>query len=126
MSQYSVKFDEAKRHAVYARDAYKCAYCGHHDATKSGGGMSLDHIDSRESGGEAQNTKGSKANNLITTCGPCNYSKQAKDPRAFNAYLKANGKGTIDWSAVRAQAKKPIDIKIGEQNATAARAFREK
>lgn len=124
MSQYSVKFHEDKRHAVYARDGYKCAYCGHHDETKSGGGLSLDHIVAREAGGEAQSGKTDGATNLITTCGSCNYSKQAKTPREFNAYLKGNGKNAIDWSAVRAQAKKKIDIKTGEQNATAARAFR--
>jgi hypothetical protein len=125
MSQYSVKFHEDKRHAVYARDGYKCQYCGHHDATKSGGGLSIDHIVAREAGGEPQNNKTDGATNLITTCGSCNYSKQSKSPREFNAYLKANGKNAIDWGAVRAQAKKKIDIATGEKNAAAARSFRE-
>lgn len=123
-SQHSVKFDEDKRHAVYARDGYKCGYCGLHDATKSGGGLSLDHLTARANGGAAQNTKTSPADNLITACHGCNYSKQAKTPREFNAYLKANGAKAIDWSKVRAQASKKIDIKTGEKNAAAARAFR--
>jgi len=120
-----VKFHEDKRHAVYARDGYKCAYCGKHDETKSGGGLSLDHIVAREAGGDAQAGKKGAATNLITTCGPCNFSKQSKSPREFNAYLKANGKGSIDWAAVRSQAKKKVDIATGEKNAAAARAFRE-
>lgn len=125
MSQYSVKFHEDKRHAVYERDGYKCAYCGRHDATKSGATLSIDHITSRESGGEAQAGKTEPAHNLITTCGSCNYSKQAKSPREFNVFLKEKGKPPIDWSAVRSQAKKPIDVKAGEKNAAAAKAFRE-
>jgi hypothetical protein len=125
MSQFSPKFDEAKRHAVYARDGYGCAYCGHTDPTKSGGGLQLDHIHAASLGGALQNTKGSPADNLVTSCATCNRAKSAMTPRVFNAYLKANGKNAIDWKAVRTQAARPIDIKVGAKNAVAARAFRE-
>lgn len=124
MSQHSVQFNEDKRHAVYARDGYRCAYCGRHDETRSGAGLSLDHIDSREAGGEAQAGKHEAATNLVTACGPCNSTKQAKTPRAFNAMLKVTGAPPVDWGKIRAQAKRPIDIKIGEKNAASASAFR--
>jgi hypothetical protein len=124
MSQHSVQFNEDKRHAVYARDGYRCAYCGRHDETKSGAGLSLDHIQSREEGGEGQAGKNEPATNLVTACGPCNSSKQALTPRAYNAMLKAQGKSAVDWRAVRAQAQRPIDIKVGEQNAAKAATYR--
>jgi phage I-like protein len=128
MSQHSVKFDEDKRHAVYNRDGYKCQYCGHHDATGHGVGLSLDHIDSRASGGAAQNTKGSPATNLVTACHACNFAKQDKSPRAWGAYIKAKvppeGGVAVDWSKIRRQATKKIDIKEGEKRAAVAREAR--
>lgn len=124
MSQHSVQFNEDKRHAVYARDGYKCAYCGLHDVTGSGAGLSLDHIQAREEGGEGQAGKHEGADNLITACGPCNSTKQAMTPREYNAYRKGSGQGPVDWKAVRVQAKRPIDIKQGEHNSERAQAFR--
>lgn len=128
MSQYSVKFDEAKRHAVYHRDGYKCHYCGKEDETGKGVGLSLDHITSRASGGDPQNTKTSPADNLITACHACNFAKQDKTPREWNAYVKARqppeGGLKVEWSAIRRQAAKKIDIKKGEELSVAARAYR--
>lgn len=128
MSQHSVKFDEDKRHAVYDRDGYKCHYCGIADSTKTGVKLSIDHIDSRASGGDAQNTKHSPATNLITACHACNFAKQDKTPREWNAYIKGRvppeGGLKVDWKSVRKQAAKPVDIKAGEVGAKRARKAR--
>lgn len=128
MSQYSVKFDEDKRHGVYNRDGYKCGYCGHHDETKTGATLSIDHIDSRAGGGDAQNTKHSPGTNLITACRECNFAKQDKTPRQWSAYVKSKqppeGGIAVAWAKIRRQAQKPIDIKRGEELAKVARASR--
>jgi len=125
-SQYSVKFDEAKRHAVYHRDGYSCHYCHKKDETGKGVGLSLDHIKARSQGGDAQNTKSSPADNLITACHACNFAKQDKSPRQWNVYLASRGDGLkVDWSAVRRQASKEIDIKKGEELSQEARKYRD-
>jgi hypothetical protein len=121
MSQHSVKFDEAKRHAVYARDGYRCAASVRIPAPASLRGAKAPPK-------SLVADFAAVAFDLrleITTCGPCNYSKQEKTPRQFNAYLKAKGVEAIDWDKVRRQARKKIDIEVGEENAVAARAYRE-
>jgi hypothetical protein len=123
VSQYSVKFHEDKRHAVYHRDGYKCAYCGKHDASSTGAGLSIDHIDSRASGGAAQNTKHSPGTNLLTACQACNFAKQDKTPKEWNAYIKARGLN-VDWAKARQQAARKLDIKAGEEGAKRGRAAR--
>lgn len=120
MSQHSVRFNEDKRYAVYDRDGYKCAYCGVSGDSKTGGGLSLDHIDARASGGAGQGTKHSEATNLITACLACNSAKQDKTPREWNAYVKARGM-KVDWKLVRRQAGKPIDVKKGAELAKQAK-----
>lgn len=125
-SRNSVKFDEGVRHSVYARDGYKCVYCSHHDKTGSGANLSLDHLTSLEAGGESQHRRGDgdKRTNLATACGPCNSMKQDKSPRDFNAYLKSQGKPPADFTKIRAQAGKKIDLKAGDRGAKIARAYR--
>lgn len=120
MSQHSVKFYEPKRHAIYARDGYACAYCGHHDKTESGKRLSLDHIDAQSTHGTGHDPTG-----LITVCHSCNFAKQEKTPREWNAYIKAKGVEAVNWTKVRRQAQKPIDMKDGKARAEKAREYRE-
>ncbi len=52
-----------KRLAIYARDGFKCAYCG------SSHKLHLDHLNPRSNGGNH------KARNLITACAVCNMRR---------------------------------------------------
>ncbi|MGI4813213.1 MAG: HNH endonuclease [Janthinobacterium lividum] len=55
------------RAAVFARDGYRCTYCGCADQK-----LECDHIIAFSSGGS------SDMSNLTTACGPCNRSKGAR------------------------------------------------
>ena len=48
------------RKALFARDGYRCAYCG------SSGRLTLDHVVPRSRGGD------SVWENVVTSCAPCN------------------------------------------------------
>src|SRR5437899_12300708 len=52
------------RRALFARDGWKCAYCG-----TASGRLTLDHIVPRSRGGE------SIWENVVTACAPCNLRK---------------------------------------------------
>jgi 5-methylcytosine-specific restriction endonuclease McrA len=52
------------RRALFARDAWKCQYCG-----SDGGKLTLDHVIPRSRGGE------SIWENVVTSCAPCNLRK---------------------------------------------------
>ena len=52
------------RRALFARDGWRCAYCG-----SSGGRLTLDHIVPRSRGGD------SVWENVVTSCAPCNLKK---------------------------------------------------
>lgn len=126
----SVKFDEDKRHAVYLRDGYRCAYSGYHDETHTGVGLSIDHLVARNRGGDGQGTKGTPGTNLATASMVANRAKSDKSPQAFNAFLKGStppdgGLKPIDFAAVRQQSAKKLDLVRGAQLADLARQARE-
>ncbi len=52
------------RRALFARDGWRCAYCG-----TSGGRLTLDHVVPRSRGGD------SVWENVVTSCAPCNLQK---------------------------------------------------
>jgi 5-methylcytosine-specific restriction endonuclease McrA len=52
------------RRALFARDGWRCAYCG-----SSGGRLTLDHVVPRSRGGD------SVWENVVTSCAPCNLKK---------------------------------------------------
>ena len=52
------------RRALFARDGWKCAYCG-----TTSGRLTLDHVIPRSRGG------GSVWENVVTSCAPCNLRK---------------------------------------------------
>ena len=123
-----IKFHEAKRHAVYARDGYCCAYCGIKDSTGSGYGLTVDHVKARDLGGALQLGVREPADNLVTACGSCNSTKQKLTPREFSKYAAGIGpppNSPPDWDKVRARTKKKIDIEDGAKRAEYARKFRE-
>lgn len=117
-SAKTVKIYEPTRHAVYARDGHSCAYCHTKDPTGQGVGLTIDHILARNLDGA-----GSDAKNMLTCCLSCNSAKQDKTTRQWTAYAKASGV-TIDWKALRNQAKRVIDMEAGKRAAEAAKAFR--
>src|SRR3954471_622248 len=51
------------RRAVFARDGYRCQYCG------GGGRLTVDHVVPRSRGG------GSSWDNMVASCAPCNLRK---------------------------------------------------
>jgi 5-methylcytosine-specific restriction endonuclease McrA len=55
-----------KRDDVFARDAYRCVYCGE---VFTADALSLDHVQPRARGGDHS------AGNLVTACGACNVRK---------------------------------------------------
>jgi|SRR5580658_3014765 5-methylcytosine-specific restriction endonuclease McrA len=57
-----------KRLAIYHRDGFACAYCGH--TSEQGAALSLDHVTPRELGGSHD------AMNLVTSCVSCNSARQ--------------------------------------------------
>jgi len=58
---------------VFARDDYKCSYCGR------SGDLTLDHIMPKSRGGSHE------PGNLTTACRPCNSSKGARTPQEWRA-----------------------------------------
>jgi hypothetical protein len=55
-----------RREAVFARDGYRCAYCGGEFPADA---LTVDHVQPRARGGDAS------GGNLVTACGPCNVRK---------------------------------------------------
>ena len=54
------------REEVFARDAWRCVYCGE---TFAGAELTVDHVQPRVRGGDRS------GGNLVTACGACNVSK---------------------------------------------------
>lgn len=55
-----------RREDVFARDAYRCVYCGEVYPVE---GLTVDHVQARVRGGDRS------AGNLVTACGGCNVAK---------------------------------------------------
>jgi len=55
-----------KREDVFARDAYRCVYCGQVCDAEA---LTLDHVQARVRGGDRS------AGNLVTACAACNVNK---------------------------------------------------
>ena len=55
-----------KREEVFARDGYRCVYCGEVFDAES---LSLDHVQPRARGGDHS------GGNVVTACGACNVRK---------------------------------------------------
>ena len=58
-----------KRAEVFARDGYRCVYCGTVSPTDL---LSVDHVQPRVKGGD------SSGGNVVTACIPCNTAKGAR------------------------------------------------
>jgi len=55
-----------KRDDVFARDGYRCVYCGESFPPES---LTVDHVQPRVRGGD------NSAGNVVTACGGCNVHK---------------------------------------------------
>lgn len=125
------QFDDWKRHAVYLRDGYKCAYSGYEDKTCTGKRLSLDHIDPIHTGGALQNKRDEPATNLTTAHGPTNFAKADRTREQWSAYAKdiAPPKAGLkfDWKDIEKGAKPPpeLDMKRGEQLSKLAKQARD-
>jgi len=64
------------RRAVFARDRYRCQYCG------SDKHLTVDHVVPRSKGG------GDSWENVVTSCAPCNLRKGDRLPHAANMSLR--------------------------------------
>ena len=67
-----------KRKRVFARDGYRCAYCGHVFPADE---LTVDHVQPRLRGGDRSD------GNLVTACRGCNV---LKGHRRLAAFLAAN------------------------------------
>jgi len=67
------------RMKIFKRDKFQCAYCGDHFTKKE---LTIDHIIPLSRGGAKKTWE-----NLITSCGGCNYKKADKLPREANMPL---------------------------------------
>jgi len=96
------------RMAIYARDGFRCVYCGH-KAKKNGVGLSLDHLVACEAGGT------NRPDNLVSACISCNSAKQDATIRQFFAKLRAE-RG-VDTTAIgrriRRLVRKPLNRGVG-------------
>ena len=72
-----------KRRAIYARDDFRCIYCG--AGVEDGATLTLDHVTPRVLGG------GNEASNLVTACLHCNSARRDLPVRAFAATLADEG-----------------------------------
>lgn len=68
-----------RRFAIYARDEWKCLYCGKNLKWAKRGQRTLDHLQPRSQGGTNENS------NLVTSCQACNYSRASRSWREFAA-----------------------------------------
>ena len=55
-----------QREAIFARDGYRCVYCGLEFPVEQ---LTVDHVQPRARGGDGS------GGNLVTACGPCNVRK---------------------------------------------------
>jgi 5-methylcytosine-specific restriction endonuclease McrA len=55
-----------RREQIFARDDYRCAYCGEQFEVER---LTVDHVQPRMRGGDAS------GGNLVTACGACNAKK---------------------------------------------------
>jgi 5-methylcytosine-specific restriction endonuclease McrA len=55
-----------RRESVFARDAYRCVYCGQVFPVEQ---LTVDHVQARVRGGD------NSAGNVVTACGGCNVLK---------------------------------------------------
>ena len=70
-----------KRHAIYRRDKYTCAYCGRKYSPDR---LTLDHITPRQQGGT------NKPSNLVTACDTCNSQKNNRTLMQYVRWLRVN------------------------------------
>jgi 5-methylcytosine-specific restriction endonuclease McrA len=64
------------RDEIFARDAYRCVYCG---LVHPAAALTLDHVQPRLRGGDRT------AGNLVTACGACNLLKGHRSLATFLA-----------------------------------------
>src|SRR5689334_5251132 len=72
-----VKFSRVN---IYARDNYKCQYCGHKASMSE---LTYDHVVPRSQGGRTEWT------NIVTCCYECNRHKGGRTPKQAGMHLLA-------------------------------------
>lgn len=72
-----------RRRAIYARDGYRCVYCGAPEP------LSLDHVRPVARGGT------NDSSNLVTACSPCNSARKDLRISAWVAALAERGHDPI-------------------------------
>jgi 5-methylcytosine-specific restriction endonuclease McrA len=85
---------------IYLRDQYKCLYCGTGVTRKE---ATLDHV--------VPISRGGKTNfeNIVTACGPCNFSKGNKVGPQWKPHYKPYRPGY--YELVRKRKQLPFEVK---------------
>ncbi len=78
-----------KRQRIYARDGWRCLWCGRHASTR-GVNLSLDHFLARASKGD--NATG----NLLTSCTRCNSQRRDRPALEYAAEVSGLYASTYD------------------------------
>ncbi len=97
--RWDVKFS---RQNIYARDKYRCQYCGEEFAPKD---LTCDHVIPRSQGGPTEWT------NIVASCGKCNRKKGGMTPAQAGLRLLKNP-SRPSWLIAfktRFKAKEPPD-----------------
>ncbi len=93
----NVKSQAGKKAKIFARDSYKCFYCGYAGTNLD---LTLDHIIPKSVGGD------SSANNLITACKKCNSAKNDQSIEEFGFTVpKALLHSNINFAMLVSSAK---------------------
>jgi 5-methylcytosine-specific restriction endonuclease McrA len=80
------------RRAVFARDRFRCQYCG------SGSHLTVDHVVPRSKGG------GDEWDNVVTSCAPCNLKKGDRLPHVANMVPMHKPRPPEPFNSIYAQA----------------------
>jgi hypothetical protein len=114
---------QVKRRRIFARDGYRCRYCGHdmtlHFPYPHLGVLTVDHVVPKVHGGTDRN------DNLVTCCFDCNNWKCNRPAAEFlrDLYLYGEpGRGADDrrlrWFVVRARLIR--EVTAGERSQSVA------
>ena len=96
-----------KRDDVFARDGFRCVYCGEQFPAEQ---LTVDHVQPRVRGGD------NSAGNVVTACGGCNV---LKGHRRLSEFLGAEPQARRNFFRLAARSVWPRHLRAVEEEMTA-------